>query len=101
MPTNFHSTNSMHIMRKIPKTIFNPSIEDLNSNKMPASSANKKNSNMNKHQPSSCNDWTSNHQKVLQKAKKSKNLKTQKDSKNSPLEFMTLWPKKNKLITKK
>ena len=91
----------MHTVQKIPKTIFNPSIEDSNSNKMPVSSANKKNFKMNKPQLSSFNHGTSNRQKVQQKVKKSKNLKTPKDSKTSPSEFMILWPKKYKQLTRK
>jgi hypothetical protein len=88
-------------MQKVAKIKFNLSTEDYNLNKMPACSANKKNSKMNKARPSSFNNGTSNRHKVQQNAKKSKNQKIQKDSRTSPSEFMKSWPKKYKLHTRK
>ena len=74
-------------MQKIPKTIFNPLIEDLNFNKMQAYSAKKKKWKK-KSQSSRNNNGTSHLQSLLPKPKKSKILKILKDSKNSRSESM-------------
>jgi len=66
------------MVETITKSISNQLLEDWNSRKIKVCSANKKNSNKNSIHPNNSNSGTLNPVLLLQRTKKSKNLKTPK-----------------------